>query len=93
MVRFGAFTGVAPYNPRRAAITAWVVVFVALAGAAPWLPWLFAGLSAVAYGLWRLRLARAAAVAAARPTVPAPGPAWCDHCADWTVHPTEAHAQ
>jgi len=22
---------------------------------------------------------------------PTPGPAWCDHCADWTVHVTDEH--
>ena len=87
--RFAAFTGIAPFDRKRASITAWVAVFVLLAEAAPWLPWVLVLVSVAVFGYMRLR--RPAAVAAVKPAVPV-GPAWCDHCADWTVHASDGHA-
>lgn len=89
--RFAAFTGIAPYNPKRLTITAWVTVVLLSVNLTPWLPTLLIGLSAAGFLAWRIWKSRAAVLPAPRPVV-LPGPVWCDHCADWTVHPTNQHA-
>jgi hypothetical protein len=95
VARFAAFTGIAPWQPRRFVIAVWVFVWLSVMNRSALGGWLMLAISAVLVGGWvlfqRRREARRAAIAA-RPAAPVPGPAWCDHCADWTVHPTDQHA-
>jgi hypothetical protein len=85
-------TGINPWDQRRFLISAWVFVLLGVLGQSETLGWTLVALSAVAVAGVKIRrsLAERRAVTAPR-SVPV-GPAWCDHCADWTVHPTEQHA-
>lgn len=90
--RFAAFTGISPWRPRRFAVAAWVAVLLIVLGQSTPAGVVLAAVSAAAVGGWYAwhRLSESPPVAD-RPAAPVPGAAWCDHCADWTVHPTEQH--
>jgi hypothetical protein len=85
--RFAAFTGISPWDQRRFTISAWVFVVLLAMGQSPVLGWILVALSALFLVVRRLRAEKPEPV---RREIPV-GPAWCDHCADWTVHATEAH--
>lgn len=90
-----AVAGVSPWQPRRAAVAGWVLLFLFLFGTAQALGLAFLFGSAAAFGVvrWRRSVAtREAARLAALPPSPAVGPDWCDRCADWTTHETPQHA-
>jgi hypothetical protein len=92
--RFAAFTGVSPWQPRRFAVAVWVVVVLALLGQSPVAGMVVVAVSAAAFTVWHVRQRIAeqqAAEIAARPAAPTPGPVWCDHCAEWTVHESAEH--
>lgn len=92
--RFARFVGISPWNPKRFAIAVWVFIALEVLSASTAGGFVFVALSAAVLGGWKLRqrkLARAAALEAAKPPAPIPGPVWCDHCAEWTVHETSGH--
>jgi hypothetical protein len=90
--RFIRFVGISPWDQRRFLIAAWVFALMVVLGQSEALGWVLIALSVAAVAGVKIRRSLSA-----RPAQPVPepvpvGPAWCDHCADWTVHPTEAHA-
>jgi hypothetical protein len=89
--RFMRVTGISPWDRRRFLISAWIFALLMAFGQSPAQGWALVVLSAAAWGgvTIRRRLADRPTLPVAQP-VPV-GPAWCDHCADWTVHPTEQH--
>jgi hypothetical protein len=75
-------------------VAGWVLAFFFLMGTSETLGLAFLFVSAAAFGVLRWRrviAAREAARLAALPPKPAPGPDWCDRCADWTTHETPQH--
>jgi hypothetical protein len=89
--RFLRVTGVSPWDQRRFVISAWVFVLLMVFGQSAALGWVLVALSAAAAaGVKIHRSLGSRPVPPVAQSVPV-GPAWCDHCADWTVHATEQH--
>lgn len=90
-----AATGIKPWNPKRLAVVAWVLVFLGALGSSTTSGIAFLAATALVAATvagrryWRDRMTEPEQI---QPTRPVPGPAWCDHCADWTVHVTDEHA-
>lgn len=87
-----AASGVKPWQPKRAAITGAVLVWLVIAGQNATAAWVLAGIAVVVAAVWAVVRRLGSDPEPVVPKQVPPGPAWCDHCADWTVHPTEQHA-
>lgn len=90
-VRFMRVTGMKPWDQRRFLISAWVFVLLAVFGQSVALGWVLVVLSAVAVAGVKIHRRLADRPASSAPVSIPVGPAWCDHCADWTVHATDQH--
>lgn len=89
-----ARTGISPWNPKRLGVVVWALVFLGAFGGSTASGMAFLAVSALAAAAyagrryWQDRLSEPEPV---EPPRIEPGPVWCDHCADWTVHETDRH--
>ena len=83
------------WSAKRIAGFLWLLVFLAALGTSTASGLTFLAVSLLVVGAYAGRKHWARVMIEperVEPPKPEPGPVWCDHCAEWTVHETAEHA-